>query len=103
MVAVASILEICPMADEPISSWHNSLDGYFVFVVENRRGRIGSITATDLEHLFYEILPELFADHLMPPAHAAFDIFVEGPDAMKIHDRIDQLLIAAALQTSTYQ
>jgi hypothetical protein len=98
MVAIASILEICPMADERISAWHNSVDGYFVFILENKSGRVGSITASDLDHLFTEILPELFADHLMPPSNAVFDIFVDEADAKKIQNRVDQLLIAAALE-----
>lgn len=96
MIAVASILEICPRADEWIGAWHNSVDGYFLFVLENESGRIGSATATDLEHLFSKILPELIADRLMPPASVAFDLFVEELDKKKIHNRIDQLLIAAA-------
>lgn len=102
MVAVASILELCPMADDRISAWHNSIDGYLVFILENKSGRIGSITAMDLQHLFSDILPVLFADYLMPPANAAFDIFVDEADAKRIHDRVDQLLIAAALEAGTH-
>lgn len=103
MLAVASILEICPMADERISAWHDSVDGFFLFILENKSGRIGSITATDLVHLSSQILPALFAGHLMPPANAAFDIFVDAADAQAIHDCVDQLCIAAALNAGSHQ
>ena len=45
-----------------------------------------------------DILPELYADILKPPANVALDIFVEEPDGDAIDDRIAQLLITIALE-----
>jgi hypothetical protein len=98
MHAVATILEICPTVDGSIGAWHNSLDRFFLFILEQKSGRIGSVTAKDLEHLLVGVLPELYSDLLKPPANVAFDIFVEEPDVGAIDDRIAQLLITAALE-----
>lgn len=97
MVAIASILEICPLADDRISAWHNSTDSFFVFIAEHANGLIGSVTAISLEHLLHGVLPELFAEHLTPPANPEFDIFVDEVVARTIHDRIARLQISVAL------
>jgi hypothetical protein len=96
MVAIASILEICPLADERISAWHNSTDHFFVFIAEHNSGLIGSVTAVSLEHLLHGVLPELFAQHLKPPANPEFDIFVDDFVAPTIHNLIVRLQIATA-------
>lgn len=103
MHAVATILEICPSVDSRISAWHNSIDRFFLFILEQKSGRIGSATAKDLEHLLVGVLPELYSDLLKPPANVAFDIFVEEPDLGAIDDRIAQLLITAALEAGLPQ
>jgi hypothetical protein len=103
MHAVATILEICPTVDGSIGAWHNSLDRFFLFILEQKSGRIGSVTAKDLEHLLVGVLPELYSDLLKPPANVAFDIFVEEPDLGAIDDRIAQLLITAALEAGLPQ
>lgn len=97
-MAVASILEICPQADEGISAWHNSADDFFVFIAEHAPGLIGSVTAISLEHLLHGVLPELFAEHLKPPANPEFDIFVDDLVVRTIHDQIVRLQISAALE-----
>ena len=99
MYAVATILDICPEASDRISAWHGSIDRFFLFLVEQRGCRIGSLTARDLEQLLAEVIPELYLDLLKPPANVAFDIFVEEPDDGAIEDRIAQLLISFALET----
>jgi hypothetical protein len=96
--AVAAILEICPEADDRISAWHNSTDRFFLFILDRKDGRIGSLTVRDLECLLADILPELYADILKPPANVALDIFVDEPDGDAIDDRIAQLLITIALE-----
>jgi hypothetical protein len=98
MFAIATILEICPEADDRISTWHNLTDQFFLVLVEQKGCRIGSLTARDLEQLLAGVLPELYLDHLGPPANVAFDIFVEDPDDGVIEDRIAQLLISVALE-----
>lgn len=98
MFAVATILDICPEANDDISAWHVSIDRFFLFVVEQKGCRIGSLTARDLEQLLTETLPELYLTVLKPPANVAFDIFVEEPDDGAIEDRIAQLLISVALE-----
>jgi hypothetical protein len=103
MFAVATILDLCQAADDRISAWHNSTDRFFLFIIEQKGGRIGSLTARDLEHLLTGILPELYMDLLKPPANVAFDIFVEEPDIGTIDDRIAQLLITVALEASLSQ
>jgi hypothetical protein len=97
LIAVASILEVCPLADEHISAWQNSTDAFFIFIAEHG-GRIGSISAANLDHLLGTILPELFAEHLMPSTSSEFDIFVDDPIAGTIHDRIVRLQISVALE-----
>lgn len=99
MLAVATILEICPEADGRISAWHNSTDRFFLFILDQKGCRIGSLTASDLEQLLAGVLPDLYLDLLKPPANVAFDIFVEEPDDGAIEDRIAQLLISVALET----
>jgi hypothetical protein len=98
MFAVATILDICPEANDRISAWHDSTARFFLFLVEQKGCRIGSLTAKDLEQLLAEVLPELYLDLLKPPANVAFDIFVEEPDDGPIEDRIAQLLISVALE-----
>lgn len=98
VLAVVTILDICPEADGRISAWKNSADRFFLFLLEQRGCRIGSLTARDLEHLLAGVLPELYMDRLKPPANVAFDIFVEAPDDGAIEDRIAQLLISVALE-----
>lgn len=95
-VAVASILEICPLAGGQISAWRNSTDDFFVFIAEHSSGVIGSVTAVSLEQLLEGVLPELFAQRLKPPAIPEFDIFVEDFVAPTIHDCVVRLQIAAA-------
>ena len=89
--AVATILEICPSADDRIGAWHNSIDRFFLFILEQKGGRIGTVLAKDLEHLLFGVLPELCSDVLKLPANVAFDIFVEEADVGAIDDRIVQL------------
>jgi hypothetical protein len=98
MYALTTILEICPSVDGHISAWHNSNDRFFLFILEQKSGRIGSGAAKDLKHLLERVLPELYSDLLKPPANVAFDIFVEEQDVDAIDDRIAQLLITAALE-----
>lgn len=97
IIAVASILEVCPLADEHISAWHNSTDSFFIFIAEHESGRIGSISAKNLDHLLDRILPELFAEHPMPHANSEFDIFVDDVVAGRIHDGVARLQISTAL------
>lgn len=98
MFAVATILDICPAANDCISAWHSSTDRFFLFLVEQKSCRIGSLTARDLEQLLAEALPEIYLDLLKPPANVAFNLFVEEPDDGAIEDRIAQLLIGVALE-----
>jgi hypothetical protein len=102
-LAVAAILDICPEADGRISAWYSSTDRVFIFLLEQKDCRVGSVAARDLEQLLAEVLPELYLDHLKPPANVAFDIFVEEPDDGAIEDRIAQLLITAALEAGLPQ
>jgi hypothetical protein len=97
MFAVATILDICPEADGRISAWHNSTDRFFLFLVEQKTCRIGSLTVRDLAQLLAEALPDLYQNHFKLPANVAFNVFVEGPDDGAIEDRIAQLLIGVAL------
>jgi hypothetical protein len=98
MVAVASILEICPLAVEQIGTWQNSTDRFFIFIAEHDSGRIGTISAVNLDHLLGTILPELFAERLMPHTNSEFDIFVDEPITGTIHDWIVRRQISAALE-----
>lgn len=98
MFAVATILDICPAAEGHISVWHGSTDRFFLFILEQKGAHIEALTARDLEHLSAQVLPELYADLLKPPANVSFEIFVEEPDDGVIEDRIAQLLIMVALE-----
>lgn len=98
MVAVASILEVCPLAAEQISAWQNSTDRFFMFIAEHDSGRIGAISAVNLDHLLGTILPELFAERLVPHTNSEFDIFVDDLITATIHDWIVRRQIAAALE-----
>jgi hypothetical protein len=97
MIAVASILETCPTAEECIDAWRNSTDRFLLFIAEHERGRIGSVTARDIGHLLSDVLRELLLTNLKPPARAEIDVFCQEPDNQTIQDRIDKLLIATAL------
>jgi hypothetical protein len=97
MFAVATILDICPEADGRISAWYNSTDRFFLFLVEQKGCRIGSLRVRDLAQLLAEALPDLYQDLFKPPANVAFNVFVEEPDDGAIEDRIAQLLISVAL------
>ena len=96
--AVATILDVCPLAKEGISAWHDSTERFILFILEQKDNRIGSVTARDLHHLLETVLPELYLDLMKPPANIAFDILVDSPDLELIDDRIAQLLISAALE-----
>ena len=98
MFAVATVLDICPEVNDRVSAWRDSTDRFFLFLVEQKSCRIGSLTARDLKQLLAEALPKLYLDLLKPPANVAFDIFVEEPDDGAIEDRIAQLLIGVALE-----
>lgn len=98
MVAVASILEVCPLAAEQISAWQSSTDRFFIFVAEHDNGRIGAVSAASLDHLLGTILPELFAGRLMPHTNFEFDIFVDDPITEMIHDWIVRRQISTALE-----
>jgi hypothetical protein len=98
MLAIACILDVCPIADERITAWRQSTDGFFVFICENDGNRMASVTAIGLEHLLHGVLPELFAKLLNPPANPEFDIFVDDVMIRIIHDRIARLRISAALE-----
>ena len=98
MFAVATILDVCPSANERISAWHNSSDQFILFILEQKDDRIGSVTARDIQHLLDTVLPELYLDLLKPPANIAFDILVNLPELELIDDRIAQLQISAALE-----
>ena len=62
MVAVASILEVCPLTAEQIGAWRNSTDRFFIFIAEHDSGRICTISAVNLDLLLGTVLPELFAN-----------------------------------------
>jgi hypothetical protein len=98
MFAVATILDVCSAVDDRIGAWRNSADQFILFILDRKSDSIGSVTATDLEHLLAEVLPELYSYRLKPPANVALDILVEEPDVDTIDDRIAQLLIAVALE-----
>ena len=98
MFAVATILDICPATEGHVSVWHGSTDRFFLFILEQKGAHIEALTARDLEHLSAQVLPELYADLLKPPANVSFEIFVEEPDDGVIEDRIAQLLIMVALE-----
>lgn len=96
MIAVASILEICPVADGHISSLQGSNDAFFIFIAEHASNRIGALTAVSLVHLLNGVLPKMLEKLLKPAANSEFDIFVDELIARNIHDRIAQLQIGVA-------
>ena len=59
MLAIATVLDVCPAVEDRVGAWHNSTDRFILFIIEHKSDSIGSITATDLEHLLEEVLPEL--------------------------------------------
>ena len=87
MFAVDTILDICPAAEGDV--WHGSTDRFFLFIREQKGAHIEALTARDLKHLSVQVLPELYADLLKPPANVSFDM---------IEDRIARLLIMVALE-----
>jgi len=101
IIAVASILETCPAANESVRAWHNSTDRFFMFTAEHETGRIGSVTARDIDHLLSDVLHGLFLFNLKPPARAEVDVFCQEPDNQTIHDRIDKLLIVTAFDAGS--
>lgn len=103
MFAVATILDVCQELEGRISAWRNSAERFFLFIVEQKGDHMGSLTARDLDHLLGRVLPELYLELLKPSANVTFDICVEDSDVGTIDDRIAQLLIAIALETSLSQ
>lgn len=101
--AVATILDVCPTSNACIGAWHKSTDRFILFILEPKDDRIGSVTARGLEHLLEEVLPELYLDLRRPIAKVAFNILVDASHVGLIEDRIAQLLITAALETSLAQ
>jgi hypothetical protein len=101
--AVDTISDLCPELDGRISAWRNSTDRFFLFIIEQKGDLMGTLTASDLDHLLTGVLPELYLNLLKPSANVAFDIFVEEPDVGTIDDRIAQLLITIALEAGLSQ
>jgi len=98
MIAVASILETCPTLDKQVGAWQVSSDRFFLFVGEHESRHIDSLTAKDIDHLLADVLRTLLLVKLKPPARAEVDVFCQEPDNQTIYDRIDQLLVATALE-----
>ena len=98
MFAVTTILDVCSEVEDRIGAWRNSADRFILFILDRKSHSIGSVSASDLEHLLAEVLPELYSYRLKPPANVALNILVEDTDVDTIDDRIVQLLIAVALE-----
>jgi len=90
------LLDNCPQVKDRMSAWRASGDAFFVFVLEHQTGLVGSITAKDLDSLLSDILPDLFASHLMPPAVPGFGVASDKTLRWAIYQTIEDLRITAS-------
>lgn len=96
LAKVDEILEIAPFAGERIVPWRNSSDRFIFFVMEEKNGRFGALSAKDLDDLLSKIV-ELFDTHLLPPANPTFDIVVTAPDNKTIYDHAAKWMLATVV------
>lgn len=101
--AADELLENCPQASERLSKWLASGDGFFVFILEQQSGRIGSMTARDLDQLLSDTLPKLFETILMPPAVPGFGVAADETTCWAIYQTVEQLRTTAGIPTNTRQ
>jgi len=101
--AADELLENCPQANERLSKWRASGDGFFVFILEQQNGRIGSMTARDLDQLLSDTLPKLFETILMPPAVPGFGVAADETFCWAIYQTLEQLKATAAGPTNSRQ
>jgi hypothetical protein len=101
--AADELLENCPQADERLSSWRASGDGFFVFILEQESGRIGSMSAEDLDQLLSDTLPNLFETVLMPPANPGFGVAADETICWAIYQTVEQLRATATGPTHSRQ
>jgi hypothetical protein len=101
--AADELLENCPQVDDRLSKWRASGDGFFVFILEQQSGRIGSMNAEDLDQLLSDTLPKLFETILMPPAVPGFGVAADETFCWAIYQTVEQLRATAAVPTENRQ
>jgi hypothetical protein len=101
--AAKELLENCPQLNEQLSKWRVSCDGFFVFILEQQSGRVGTMTARDLDQLLTDTLPKLFETILMPPAVPGFGVAADETVCWAIYQTVEQLRATAAGPTNSPQ
>jgi hypothetical protein len=101
--AADELLENCPQVNERLAKWRASGEGFFVFILEQESGRIGSMTARDFNQLLSDTLPKLFETILMPPAVPGFGVAADETICWAIYQTVEQLRATAAGPTESRQ
>ena len=89
--AADDLLNECPQVNERMAAWRSSDDALFLFIMEQSSGRIGSMTARDLDDMLQGVLPRLFDTALAPPATPSVAIVADGPALQRINGRVEYL------------
>ena len=103
LAAANELLGNCPQANERLFSWRASGDGFFVFFLDQDSGRIGSMTARDLDQLLSDTLPKLFETILMPPAVPGFGVAADETICWAIYQTVEELRATTAGPTDMRQ
>ena len=96
LLAADDLLAVCPQVNARMGAWRASGEAFFLFIMEQESGRIGSVAAQDLEGLLSKILPELFEFALMPPAMPNFVVAASEPARQRIDQQIEHLAATAS-------
>jgi len=91
LLAADDLLAVCPQVNARMGAWRASGEAFFLFIMEQESGRIGSVTAQDLDGLLSKTLPELFEFALMPPVVPNFVVAAREPARQRINQQIEQL------------
>ena len=97
------LLENCPQVDDRLSKWRASGDAFFIFILEQQNGRVGTMTARDLDQLLSDTLLKLFETILMPPAVPEFGVAADQTICWAIYQTVEQLRATAAGPTESRQ
>lgn len=90
--AADDLLKECPQVEERMAAWRASDDAFFLFIMEQSSGRIGSVRARDIDNMLQGVLPRLFDTALAPPAAPSIAIVADGPAFQRINGRIEHLV-----------
>jgi hypothetical protein len=101
--AADELLENCPQVNERLSKWRTTTDAFFVFILEQDSGRVGTMTARDLDQLLSDTLPKLFETILMAPAVPGCGVAADDAICWAIYQTVEELRATTAGPTNSRQ